>query len=194
MIFWELFWVFCKIGVVNFGGGYAMLSLIQSEVVLQHHWLTMQEFTDIVALSQMTPGPVGINAATYVGYSAVVAEGYPMYMGVVGAILASFAVILLPFILMIFLAYLFRRYRHSLVMGTCFSVLRPIVIGLIASAALMLMTKENFSSPQENTLLFGLNVLICAGAFLAVFRYKVNPLKVISLAGLIGIGVYPLLV
>ncbi len=194
MIFWELFCVFCKIGVVNFGGGYAMLSLIQSEVVLNHHWLSMQEFTDIVALSQMTPGPVGVNAATYVGYSAVVAEGYPAYMGVLGALLASFAVLLLPFILMIFLAYLFRRYRHSLVMSTTFTVLRPIVIGLIASAALMLMTKDNFSSIDDNILLFSMNIIICIIAFLSVYRYRFNPLKVIACAGLIGIGIYPMIV
>ncbi len=171
-----------------------MISLIQSEVVLHHHWLSSEQFTDIVAISQMTPGPIGINVATYVGYTAVLEQGYSMGMAVVGAVLASFAVILLPFILMLFLGYIFRRYKDNKVLKTVFSILRPIVIGLIASAALILMTKANFSSLDENALLFGVNVLLCLIGFLAVFRYKVNPLKLIALAGVIGLGVYPILV
>ncbi len=194
MIFWELFWVFCKIGIVNFGGGYAMISLIQSEVVLHHHWLSSDQFTDIVAISQMTPGPIGINVATYVGYTAVLEQGYSVVWAILGAVLASLAVIFLPFILMLFLGYLFRRYQDNLVMKTVFGVLRPIVIGLIASAALILMTKANFSSPEENLLLFVANVLLCLIGFVAVYRYKYNPLKVIAFAGLIGLGVYPILV
>ncbi len=194
MIFWELFWVFCKIGIVNFGGGYAMISLIQSEVVLHHHWVSSEQFTDIVAISQMTPGPIGINVATYVGYTAVLEQGYSMGMAVLGAVLASFAVILLPFILMLVLGYLFRRYKDNRVMKTLFSVLRPVVIGLIASAALILMTKANFSSIEDNSLLFATNVLLCGIAFVAVYRYKRNPLKVIAFAGLLGLGLYPMLV
>ncbi len=194
MIFWKLFWVFCKIGIVNFGGGYAMISLIQSEVVVHHHWLSSEQFTDIVAISQMTPGPIGINVATYVGYTAVLEQGHSVILAVLGAILASFAVILLPFILMLFLGYLFRRYKDNRVMKTTFGILRPIVIGLIASAALILMTKANFSSIEENTLLFVMNVLLCLVALLAVYRYKKNPLKVIAFAGIIGLSIYPILV
>lgn len=69
MIYWQLIYVYLKIGLFGFGGGYAMLSLIQFEIVDRHHWLTLQQFTDIVAISQMTPGPIGINSATYIGYS-----------------------------------------------------------------------------------------------------------------------------
>ena len=85
MIFFELFYVFSKIGIFNFGGGYAMLTLIQDEVVNKHHWLTVDEFTDIVAVSQSTPGPIGINCATYTGYTAVVNAGLPVWAGVLGA-------------------------------------------------------------------------------------------------------------
>ena len=92
MIFLQLFYVFSKIGIFNFGGGYAMLSLIQDEVVNKHHWLTVQEFTDIVAVSQSTPGPIGINCATYTGYTAVVNAGYPVWLAVLGAVLASLSV------------------------------------------------------------------------------------------------------
>ena len=92
MIFWKLFYTFCKIGIFNFGGGYAMIALIQNEVVEKNGWMTMAEFTDIVATSQITPGPIGINVATYAGYTSVVNAGYDPIWGVAGAFLASFSV------------------------------------------------------------------------------------------------------
>ena len=92
MIFWQLFYTFCKIGIFNFGGGYAMIALIQNEVVENHAWMTAQEFTDIVAVSQMTPGPLGINVATYAGYTSVINAGYGAGWAVLGSFLASFAV------------------------------------------------------------------------------------------------------
>ena len=101
MIFLQLFYIFSKIGIFNFGGGYAMLSLIQNETVVKNHWLTNAEFTDIVAISQSTPGPIGINAATYVGYTAVLHAGYPHWAAICGAVLASIAIMWLSFILMI---------------------------------------------------------------------------------------------
>ena len=82
MIFWQLFYTFLKIGIFTFGGGYAMVALIQNEVVVENQWLTSQEFTDVLAISQASPGPLGINTATYTGYTAVVNAGYPEYMGV----------------------------------------------------------------------------------------------------------------
>ncbi len=194
MIFLELFWVFCKIGIVNFGGGYAMLSLIQAEVVVRHHWLTSAQFTDIVAISQMTPGPIGINVATFVGYTAILEQGYTLPMAILGALLTSFAVILLPFILMLFLGYLFRRYQDSLLMKHTFSILRPIIIGLIGSACLILMTEENFGSFNENALFFVINILVCILGFVTVAFYKMNPLKVIGIAGLIGLFIYPIII
>ena len=94
MLFLQLFYTFFKIGLFGFGGGYAMLSMIQGEVVTRYGWLTPQEFTDIVAISQMTPGPIGINSATYVGYSTIVDAGYAPWIGVLGSATATFAVIL----------------------------------------------------------------------------------------------------
>ena len=88
MIFLKLFLVFSKIGIFNFGGGYAMLSLIQNEVVMKNHWLTNAEFTEIVAISQSTPGPIGINTATYVGYTSVINAGYNEWLAIVGAVIA----------------------------------------------------------------------------------------------------------
>ena len=100
----QLFWTFFLIGLFGFGGGYAMLSLIQGEVVEHYHWMTMGQFTDIVAVSQSTPGPIGINSATYVGYTALVNAGYEPYWGILGSFLATFAVVLPSFILMLLIS------------------------------------------------------------------------------------------
>ena len=94
MIYLYLFITFFEIGLFGFGGGYGMLSLIQNEVVRTHHWLTMSEFTDIVAISQMTPGPVGINSATYCGYTAVKNAGFDAPMAILGSTTATFALVL----------------------------------------------------------------------------------------------------
>ena len=100
----KLFYSFFKIGLFGFGGGYAMISLIQGEVVNRYHWLTSGQFTDIVAISQMTPGPIGINSATYVGYTSVVNAGYGHGWAVLGSVTATFAVVLPSFILMLLIS------------------------------------------------------------------------------------------
>lgn len=191
MIFVDLFLTFSKIGASNFGGGYAMLSLIQGEVVTQHGWLSNQEFTDIVAISQITPGPIGINAATYVGYSAVVAEGYSPIMGVLGAMVATLSVLWVPFVLMLALGYLILRYREHRLTKAIFSLLRPTIVGLIASAALLLMTPENFGSWQESPLHVIISSLLFGLGFVAVYRFKQNPLLVMALAAVCGLAIFP---
>lgn len=192
MIFLKLFWVFTKIGIVNFGGGYAMLSLIQAEVVQRQGWLTAGEFTDIVAISQMTPGPIGINAATYIGYSAVVSAGYPPILGILGSTIATLSVVWLPFILMFFLSYLLLRYKNKPWIRSVFSTLRPTIIGLIASAALLLMTEDNFGNPNTSLGQFVASALLFTSAFVAVYRYRANPLLVLSCAAGLGILIYGL--
>ena len=104
MLFLKLFIIFTKIGTFNFGGGYAMLSLIHNETVVKNHWLTNAEFTDIVAISQSTPGPIGINCATYVGYTACLHDGYPVWAAWLGSVLASLSIMWLPFIIMILIS------------------------------------------------------------------------------------------
>ena len=96
MIFLYLFYTFCKIGLFGFGGGYAMLSMIQGEVVTRYNWISASEFTDIIAISQMTPGPIGINSATYVGYTAVLNAGYSEGWAIFGSCIATFAVVFPP--------------------------------------------------------------------------------------------------
>lgn len=190
MIFLQLFWVFTKIGVVNFGGGYAMLSLIQAEVVQQHGWLTAREFTDIVAISQMTPGPIGINAATYVGYSSVVSAGYSPLMGVLGSVVATFSVVWIPFLLMMFLSYLLLKNKDKPWLKGIFMALRPAIVGLIASAALILITEENFGHPIHNAHQFLLSVALFVLAFIATYRYKVNPLLLLAFSAVAGVVFY----
>lgn len=193
MIFLELFWVFTKIGIVNFGGGYAMLSLIQAEVVQQHGWLTAQEFTDIVAVSQMTPGPIGINTATYVGYTAVVEAGYSPLLGALGSLLATLGVVWLPFMLMIALSFVLLRHKDKPLMRSLFAALRPTIVGLIAAAALVLMTPENFGSWETSPVQLGISLALFGIGFVVVYRYKRSPLLVLGVAALLGLAIYPTL-
>jgi chromate transporter len=190
MIFWKLFYTFCKIGIFNFGGGYAMIALIQNEVVEKQDWMTAQEFTDIVAVSQMTPGPIGINVATYAGYTAVVNAGYDPWLGVAGAFLASFSVILLPFILMLLLAHYLLKHKDNKDIKNVFSTLRITVLGLIAAAALLLATPANFGSLSQSPLQFYLSLAIFVIVFLLSLKKKVSPILLILLSGVVGFVVY----
>lgn len=191
MIFLDLFLTFSKIGATNFGGGYAMLSLIQGEVVEQHRWLTAQEFTDLVAISQVTPGPIGINAATYVGYSAVVAEGYSPLLGVLGAAIATLSVLWVPFVIMLMLSLLILKYKEHYLMKSVFSVLRPAIVGLIAAAALLLVTPDNFGHWSDSRLHVIISSVLFALGFLAVYRYKQSPLLVMGVSALLGVLIFP---
>ena len=189
MIFLELFYTFFKIGLFSFGGGYGMLSVIQGEVVTRHAWLTAAEFTDIVAVSQMTPGPIGINSATYVGYTAVFNATGNELLAVLGSLTASFAVMLPSIVLMLIVSRFFMKYSKHKNVENVFRLLRPAVVGLIASAALLLMTKENFGSPTETPLQFWVSVALFVAAFVAMKFYKVSPILILLLAGVFG-GVF----
>ena len=186
VLFLLLFYTFFKIGLFGFGGGYAMLSMIQGEVVTKYQWLTTSQFTDIVAISQMTPGPIGINSATYVGYSAVVNAGYSPAMGVLGSAMATFAVVLPSFILMFTITKILIKYRETDLIDTMFSLLRPTVVGLIAAAALILMTPENFSTPSINPWQFYISIFLFVAAFVGTQFFKINPIKMIIVCATAG--------
>ena len=188
-LFVELFYTFFKIGLFSFGGGYGMLSVIQGEVVTRHCWLSSSEFTDIVAVSQMTPGPIGINSATYVGYTAVLNSGAPEWLAVIGSVVTSFAVMLPSIVLMLLVSRFFMKYSKHSSVEDIFKALRPAVVGLIASAALLLMTKENFGSPSETPLQFVVSVALFVTAFVAMKFFKVSPILILILAGAFG-GVF----
>lgn len=190
MIFWKLFYTFCKIGLFNFGGGYAMIALIQNEVVEKQGWMTMAEFTDIVATSQITPGPIGINVATYAGYTAVENAGYDPIWGVAGAFLASFSVILLPLILMLLVSSFILKHKEHIVVKSIMSVLKLTVIGLIAAAAALLISPETFGSYTESPLQLFLSIGLFAAAFIASLKWKVSPILQIVIAGVVGFLVF----
>lgn len=182
MIYLQLFYTFFKIGLFGFGGGYAMLSMIQGEVVTRYDWLTPQEFTDIVAISQMTPGPIGINSATYVGFTAT--------GSVWGSVVATLAVVLPSFILMLTISKFFLKYQKHPAVEAVFAGLRPAVVGLLASAALVLMNAENFGSPTEDTRSFVISCIIFLVAFVGTKKYKLNPIDMIVACGVAGLILY----
>ena len=187
MIFLKLFITFFQIGLFGFGGGYGMLSLIQGEVVHKHAWLTTSEFTDIVAISQMTPGPIGINSATYCGYTAVHNEGFGYWMSVLGSFTATFALVLPSFILMILIAKILMKYMNTSSVQSVFSGLRPAVVGLLAAATLLLMNPENFSAPDVNPWQFWISCALFVASFVGTKCFKVNPIRMICYAGAAGL-------
>ena len=187
MIFLQLFYTFFQIGLFGFGGGYAMLSLIQGEVVTKYAWLSSSEFTDIVAISQMTPGPIGINSATYVGYTAVVNAGYSHTIGILGSVIATFSVVLPSFILMILISRFFLKYQKHPAVAAVFSGLRPGVVGLLAAAALVLMNEENFG---QDTYQITISSILFLSVFIASYKYKANPILLIILCGVAGFLLY----
>lgn len=174
MIYWQLFYTFFKIGLCCFGGGYAMLSFIEAAVVDHFGWITAGEFTDIIAVSQMTPGPIGINTATYVGFVAV--------HSVWGAVVATFALCLPSFIIMLLISRYLLKYRHAPAVEGVFRGIRPVVLGLIASAALSLATPTSFIDVRS--------YIIFAVAFVAALFYKVHPILLILAGGLAGYLLY----
>lgn len=156
-----------------------MLSMIQFEVVEKHAWMTMSEFADVVALSQMTPGPISINCATYVGYQVG---------GIFGSLLASFSIVLPSLILLYFvLRYLFKH-KDNFIIKTTLRDLKPFIAGLIFAAAMLMMNKTTFSDfgMGENNV----SVIICAVTFVAIFFFKVNPMIMIALSGVAGLAFF----
>ena len=187
MIYLYLFITFFEIGLFGFGGGYGMLSIIQTETVVHYHWLTSAEFTNIVAISQMTPGPIGINSATYCGYAAVHNAGFNGAMAVLGSVTATFALVLPSLILMILISKLFMKYMDTPVVQNIFTALRPVVVGLLAAATLLLMNDENFSTPKVNPWQFWISVGLFVATFVGTKWVKINPIKMICFAAFAGL-------
>lgn len=177
MIYLQLFLSYLKIGFFGFGGGYAMLSLIQNEIVEQRGWITASEFADIVAISQMTPGPIAINSATYIGYSVA---------GFVGSVVATFAVCMPALTLMLLLTRFFLKLRNNRYVNGAVAGMKPVVVGMIGAAALLLMFPhsgegENFIDVWS-WLLFGLTLM---GSW-----RQVNPILLILLSAVAGVVIY----
>lgn len=182
MIFYQLIWVFLKIGTFGFGGGYAMLSLIQEEVVDNYQWISKNEFTNLLAVSQMTPGPIGINTATYVGYAALINQGYPTYVALLGSALTTIALCLPAFILVGFISYFYFKFRSNKFFAYAIAGIKPLSISLIALAALSLTNKESF--PDYSSFFLFLAALVGA------IRFKLHPILLLVGAGVMGLILY----
>lgn len=189
MIYLKLIWGYLQIGLFGFGGGYAMLSLIE-RIIVGNGWISEQVFTDIVAISQMTPGPIGINSATYIGYVApgIASPEYatPLF-GILGSIVCTMVVVVPSYLLTLYASHFIARHKESAYVKGVFSGLRPVVVGLIASAAMLLMNSANFG---ETTVDVAISIAICVASFSLVFFAKWHPILVIILAGLAGLIIY----
>lgn len=200
-IYLQLIWTYLKIGIFGFGGGYAMLSIVEKSVV-NPGWISENMFTDIVAISQMTPGPIGINSATYIGFTTpgnVCPEFSGIGWGIIGSCLATLAVVLPSFFLVLYCSHFIRKHRDNGVIKGLFIGLRPVVVGLIAAAAILLMNTANFN-PNGIKWQLWCNIGICIASFCLVWfpipwkckKIKLHPIIVIILAGISGYMIYGL--
>lgn len=164
------------------GGGYAMLSLIQNEVVTVHGWIDDTTFTDIVAISQMTPGPIGINSATYIGYQVLANSGASEFVSILGSFTATFAVVLPSFIIVLMLCKVYDRWKDHYIFQGVMNGLKPATLGLIGTAALSLATPENFIDWKS--------FVICLLAFVALYLKKLGPFSIIGLGAVAGLILY----
>lgn len=192
----QLAGTFFVIGLFTIGGGYAMLSLIQTQVVVNHAWLTESTFTDIVAISQMTPGPIGINCATYVGYDVVAGMTGNHLLGILGSGVATVSLILPSFLIVLAIVRFYTKFRSNSLFEGVMSWLRPCVAGLIGAAAIILIIKTTWGPDGMTVRLVEENFpdwkswILLAGAFAASYWGKVNPILVILCGGLLGLLLY----
>lgn len=176
MIYIELLYVFFKIGLFSFGGGYAVLALIQKDVIGTYNWLSLSEFTEIVALSQITPGPISINLATHVGYKVA---------GALGSTLATIGVVLPSFFIIIVIIIFLKKFSDLAPVKNALKALKIAVVGLILGAALSLFVKENFVDFKS--------YIILISVFIAGWYYNVSSLLLILLSGIAGVVLYYLI-
>ena len=180
----ELFWSFFQIGLFSIGGGYAAMPLIQHQVVDLHGWMTMQQFVDIITISQMTPGPIAINSATFVGIQIA---------GLPGAIIATIGCVFPSCIIVLTLAWVYFRYRNLSVVQGVLGGLRPAVVSMIASAGLSIMVMAFWDSGNislDPSMVDWIGVLLFVGALVGLRKWKLNPIYVMIGAGVLGLVLY----
>ena len=170
MILIKLFWEFFKIGAFTFGGGYAMIPLIEKEIVNKYHWLTLEQFTDLIAISEMTPGPVAVNSATFVGYK--VAKFW-------GAVASTLGVIFPSFLVIWTIASVFFQFQNNPTVQAAFKGLRPAILGLIIVAALS-VGKVSILSGYKS-------LIIVLGTIIALSIFKIHPILVLLISAIVGI-------
>ena len=198
-LFLQLFWAFFVIGLFTVGGGYAVIGVIQSQIVMGKGWISESAFTDIVAISQMTPGPVGLNCSTYVGYEVLKEAGAGEFLASLGSLTASLAVVLPSFIIMLAIVRFYAKVHEAPVFQGVMSALRPAVAGLIGAAALALMVSINLGDGG-----FGMTLLesnfpdwkawaLFGLAFIAYSFLKAGPMLLLGLGAVMGFVLYYLL-
>lgn len=193
MLLGQLAWTFFIIGAFTFGGGYAMLSLIQHQVVTEHAWISESTFTDIVAVSQMTPGPIGINSATYVGYDVLFAATGSHALGICGSAVATLSVILPSFLIMLLIVRVYLKFKDSRLYAGTMDLLRPCVVGLIGAAALILMVRTSWDGAVPSFEIVRDNFpdwkswALLAAAFATAWWGKAGPIPIILGGALMGI-------
>lgn len=182
MIYLQLFWSFLQVGLFAFGGGYAAMPLIKAQVIDTHAWMTMAEFNDLITISQMTPGPIAINCASFIGARLA---------GIPGAIVATLGNIAPSCIIVMVLAWLYRKYSNLAIINGALRGLRPAVVGMIASAAVTMIDESWFA---ETAASIGGVDLLAVGLFVAAFvvlrKWKPSPILVMSGAGVLGLVGY----
>ena len=184
MIYLELFWSFLQIGLFSIGGGYAAMPLIQSQVVDLHPWLTMSQFADIMTIAEMTPGPIAINAATFVGIQVA---------GLPGAIIATIGCVFPSCVIVMGLAYIYYRYRGLRMVQGVLAGLRPAVIAMIASAGISLLILALYGQrvlPADLTQVDVIALVIFLVGLVILRKWKTNPLYVMAGSGLAGVLLY----
>lgn len=169
MILLQLFTSFFKIGAFTFGGGYAMIPLIEQDIIVAHEWLTMAEFVDLIAIAEMTPGPIAINCATFVGYRVA---------GLAGALVCTSAIVLPPFAIVLIISRAFLRFRESRIIQLIMEGIRPTVVALVLSAAF---------SVGKATGVDVVGIIISIVVFWAVVKKQYHPILLIMVAGMLGV-------
>ena len=196
MLFLQLFTTFFVIGIFTFGGGYAMLSLIQTQVVVTHGWLSESTFTNIIAISQMTPGPIGVNCATYAGYEVLQHAGAGWLVSVLGSFTATFALILPSFLIVLTMVKFYEKVMGNRIFEGVMSWLRPAVVGLIGAAAVMLIVNVSWSGLYPQLSLLKENFIdwkswvLFGCAMVASLGFKVSPIIIIVAGGVMGLLLY----
>ena len=196
LLFGQLFMTFFLIGIFTFGGGYAMLSLIQTQVVVTHHWISESTFTNIVAISQITPGPIGVNCATYAGYEVLTQAGASHAVAVLGSATATFALILPSFFIVLTMVRFYEKFMGSWLFEGVMDWIRPTVVGLIGAAAVILMVDTSWTglvphlSVVRDNFMDWRSWVLFGAALVAALRFKVNPIYIILAGGVAGLLLY----
>lgn len=196
MLFLQLFFVFLLIGAFTFGGGYAVMSLIHSEIVLKYGWISESTFTDIIAISQITPGPVGLNCSTYVGYEVLRQAGASEWVSVLGSFTASLAIVLPSFLIMLTIVKFYSRFHENTVFKSVMDSLKPAVAGMIAAAAFSLMFNYSISAGMPHLELIRETFSqwkswLVFGAVVAAYLFaKMGPITLLLLGALAGILIF----